>query len=129
MHSYAGSIAEQVSCVHFFFQEVFVCQIVHGSLTVGVLIDQINNFLSTAVEFVFDVEDFNFCNSIQSTAHCNCSSSTAGSDQDHLHSLEIDALFGQCLPVSHTIGVVAFQFSGYLTVFVAEVDYGIDSAA
>ena len=87
MHSYAGSIAEQVSCVHFFFQEVFVCQIVHGSLAVGVLIDQINNFLSTAVEFVFDVEDFNFCNAIQSTAHCNCSSSTAGSDQDHLHSL------------------------------------------
>ena len=84
---------------------------------------------ATGVEFVFDVEDFNFCNSIQSTAHCNCSSSTAGSDQDHLHSLEIDALFGQCLPVSHTIGVVAFQFSGYLTVFVAEVDYGIDSAA
>lgn len=52
-----------------------------------------------------------------------------GADQDHLHSLEIDALFGQCLPVSHTIGIVAFQFSGYLTVFVAEVDYGIDSAA
>ena len=68
-------IRDRVSCVHFFFQEVFVCQIVHGSLAVGVLVDQINNFLSTAVEFVFDVEDFNFCNSIQSTAHCNCSSS------------------------------------------------------
>ena len=69
------------------------------------------------------------CNAVQCAAYCDSGCCTAGTDENHLHSLEIDALFGQCLPVSHTIGVVAFQFSGYLTVFVAEVDYGIDSAA
>ena len=129
MHSYTCCITEQVCCMHFFFEEIMICKIVHCSFAVCVLVDQVNDFFSTAVEFIFDVEDFNLSDSVKSSAYCDCCCSSAGSDQDHLHSLEIDALFGQCLPVSHTIGVVAFQFSGYLTVFVAEVDYGIDSAA
>ena len=46
---------------------------------------------------------------------------SAGTDQYQLHSLKIDALFLDTLPVAHAIGVVALELSGDIAVLIAEI--------
>ena len=129
MHSYTCCITEQVCCMHFFFEEIMICKIVHCSFAVCVLVDQVNDFFSTAIEFIFDVEDFNLSDSVKSSAYCDCCCSSAGSDQDHLHSFKINAFFFESLPVSHTVSVVAFEFSCNLSVFITHVYNCVDGTA
>ena len=103
-----------------------ICKVIHSSLAVCVFVDQINDFFSTAIEFIFNVEDFDLCDSVKSTTYSDCSCSSAGSDQNHLHSFEINAFFFQSLPVSHTVSVVAFKLSGNLSVFITHVYNCVD---
>ena len=104
-----------------------ICKVIHCSFAVCVLVDQVNDLFSTAVEFIFDVEDLDLCDSVKSSAYCDCCSSSAGSDQNHLHSFEINAFFFESLPVSHTVSVVAFKLSGNLSVFITHVYNCVDS--
>ena len=87
-----------------------------------------DKFYSRGEEIV-DVEDLDLCDSVKSSAYCDCCSSSAGSDQNHLHSFEINAFFFESLPVSHTVSVVAFEFSCNLSVFVTHVYNCVDSTA
>ena len=101
----------------------------HLGLAVRVLVDDINDLLAACIEFIFDIKDMQFCNAVQCAAYCDSGCCTASTDENHLHSLEINALFLDSLPVAHTVGVVTLQISGYIAVFVTGVDYGVDRAA
>ena len=67
--------------MHFFFEKFKISQIIHGSLAVCILVDQIYDLFSTAVEFIFNVEDFHLGNSIKSSTYSDCSCSSADNDE------------------------------------------------
>ena len=101
----------------------------HISLAVRILVDRLDDLFPSCIEFIPDIEDIKLCNTVECSAYGDRGRCSAGTDQYQLHSLKIDALFLDALPVAHAIGVVALELSGDIAVLIAEIYDRIDRAA